>query len=85
MYIRITRDLSTPEEAGIGHLIGMTLYGRWDSKEKMYWVTYNGLDRYWIKPDECESACCAYCDEKALDHENICYDCKMEREMEESA
>lgn len=94
-WIRVTQDLSTLDEISIGHLVGNTYYGRWNEKEKGYMVTYNGADWYLVKQDECESAECAFCDDRAMDGGNICLEClndgveqrylDLKHRMEESA
>jgi hypothetical protein len=74
-WIRVTQDLSTLDEISIGHLVGNTYYGRWNPKEKGYMVTYNGSEWYLVKQDECESAECAFCLERAMDNANVCVNC----------
>jgi hypothetical protein len=73
-WIRVVKDLSTPDEYNINHLIELVVQGEWDEKENGYIVNHLG-ETYLVKQDEVESAACAYCDNKSLDDAVICIDC----------
>jgi hypothetical protein len=76
-WIKVVKDLSTPDEYSVSHLIEMVFEGEWDEKEKGYVVTHNG-DTILVKQDEVESEACAYCDNRSMEYANICIECLAE-------
>jgi len=82
-WIKVTNDLSNPDEYSVAHLIGKTFQGEWVARERGYNITENGKE-YFVMQDEVESAACAFCDDIALDNANVCLDCMMDG-MEVSA